>query len=314
MRNKILKLVLSLSLLFTISLNASETLPDWIKVSYSDLESQSVSEYQLVTVTVTEHKAWWRDQQTNISVDYDPQQLQLVNTLFFDSLERSIPQAGPAVTSDLSNFKVEYQFYLNKYQNLDDVQITINKNDQSQVVNLNTTSYTTDHLIEIGDLKLNTSITNYQNDGTNINYTQHFEVLDNPTKEPFTITLKPNNMNVQGPEVYNVRFATEGAIATTLDKTNYQINAQKGSSFDLIIDSSISGLSAKNNRFEFFVYIESGDDFIRLEPTFFESNITLSGNPSRVIRYTIIKLVIIGFFIILGLIFILNNRKSKVKN
>lgn len=313
MKSKISKLIICLFVLFSINLNASDVTPKWIDVDYSDLEGQAVSEYQLVTVTVTEQKMWWRNSQTNIQVDYDQSQLQLVNTHLIDAAGNSLPQAGAAVTSGLSNFKVEFQFYLSRGVDVESVPITIYKNEESAVVDIAAKSYTSDHLIEVGDLELNTSITNYSNDGTTINYQQHFDVVDNPSNEPFTITLKKNNMSVSGPEMYDVKFETSGANATTLDKTNYQINAKSGTSFDMIIDSTVSGLDAKNDRFEFLLYIESGDNFIRLEPTFFPSDISVSGNSVRIKRYTTIKLLIIGFFSILGLIFIISNRKPKQK-
>lgn len=320
MKNRIgwLCLILLLGCITPLKASSNEDLPKWIDVSYADKENNQVSEYQLVTIAVSEHSLWWREQDSEITIDYDPDVLQLINVRLIDSLQRSIPQAGNTVTSDKSNYIVEYQFYLNPNQDVSTVPLSVTKEVKGktpEVANFEiaANSQTTPTRIEVGNIALDTYVSSYQNDGATITYVEHFEVIDNPKSENFTISLKENNMSVNSSTGYEVKFDSNKAQITTIDQTNYSVIARDNSSFDMTITADVSTLSAKNDRFEFLIYLQSADEFIRLEPTYFDSSVNTSDGSSRVLRYTVIKVIIIIFFVLLSIISLFTHRKKRNK-
>lgn len=318
MKSKILLVVMLLISLPTVSLKASDDnqLPKWIEVQYADLEHNTVSEYQLVTVTVTEKNLWLDNSNHEIIVDYNPQQLNLVNTVSYDTMHNVQTEVITNYTTDASSFGVSYQFYLQPGVSLTNIPITITKMTDGQVsdeatINLAADSQTVPELVTVGDIKLESSVTEYVNDGTNITYNQHFSVVANPNNSAFTLTLKPNNMVVEDPDIYEAKIKFDSGSAKALDKNNFELNMNTGDQFDLNITTTIEGLKAKDDRFEFFVYLQEDDQFVRLEPTFFRSEQIAASTDTRNYRYLVIKLIIAIFFIILTIIHLIKYKVVK---
>lgn len=319
MKNKMIKSIFLWVLLLVPALSASELeTPSWIDIEYSNLEDEYVSEYQQVTVTVTEKSMWWKNDVHNVSISYDPNQLELVNTMYFDAKLNSNVEQNPNITTTDDNFKISYQFYLQPDVDITSVPLTITKmtNDEtvSEVVNINAYSETTPRTVQVGAISLNYDVTQYTNDGEDITYNIHFEVVNNPKKENMTLTLKENNMSVESVDDYTAKLRFDSGTAVAIDKNNFLLTMNKGDTFDLNIVANIAGLSAKNDRFEFLLYLQDEDEnFIRLEPTYFQNELLLPSTNQRVDRYIIIKIAIAIFFATLSLIGFIAWRLSKRK-
>ncbi len=318
MKNKLLLLIMLFISIPTINFYASSEveLPKWIEVEYADLEQNAVNEYQLVTVTVTEKNLWLDNSEHQVSVDYDPSQLNLVNTVSYDTMHNVQTEVIADYSTTASSFAVSYQFYLQPGVELTEVPITITKMSDGEItdeatINLAADSQVAPELVTVGDIRLESSVTEYVNDGTNITYNQHFSVVSNPNKQPFTLTLKPNNMKVSDTDVYQAKLRFNNGSAKALDKNNFKLEMRKGDQFDLYITSTIEGLEAKDDRFEFFVYLQEGDQFVRLEPTFFRSELIEPSTSTRNYRYLMIKIVIGLFFILLGIAHIIRYKVVK---
>lgn len=318
MKSKIYTLLTILTLVFCFSFSASSTsseeLPNWVEVNYSDLNTDAISEYQLVTVTVQNHGLWLGSNNYNVSVDYDQNQLKLVNTVYIDSAGNKQVREGSVVTSSDNNFKVSYQFYLQPNVSLETVPLTVSKvknNDQREqaTVSLNTHSYTTNETIKFGKIRLGYTVTTYTNDGTNIEYNAHFKVVSNPDKEEFTLSLKPNTMNVSSSDIYDVKLRFNDGVAKAIDKNNFSLNMNAGDQFDLNVTSTVEGLSAKDDRFDFLIYLQSGDDFARITPKFYRSELITDQANTRLHKYVLIKIVIVAFFICLTGLFIISDKR-----
>ncbi len=319
MKNKLITSIFIWVFFLVPGLSATELeLPNWIDVEYSNLEGEYVSEYQQVTVTVTEKNMWWANDVHNVSLNYDQNQLRLVNTMYFDSKLNSNVESSPNITTTDDNFKISYQFYLQPDIDITSVPLTITKTTGdktvSETININAYSETTPRTIQIGSVTLNYGVTEYTNDGENITYNIHFEVVGNPQKEAITMTLKQNNMSVDSVDDYDAKLRFNGGEATAIDKNNFLLSMTRGDTFDLNIVAKIEGLSAKNDRFEFLLFLQDeNDNFIRLEPTYFRNELLLASNNQRVDRYIVIKIIITIFFVILTLIGLIGWRISKRK-
>lgn len=320
MKNKIVALLICLSTLFSITFNASEInqeqLPKWISVKYSDVYNQSVSEYQLVTVTVQNYGLWFTNNDYEVSADFDPAQLELVNTVITNSYGDKTSELSQAVNFTENNFEVSYQFYLQPDVDLTTVPVTISKVknseiDKEETIELKATSNSMMNNYQIGNITLGYAVDKYTNDGTNIEYNGHFKVIANPDNQDFALSLKKNTMNVADDVDYQINVTSDKGTVAKVDNTNYQLKMRVGQEFDLNIKTPVSGLSAKDDRFDFLLYVQSGDQYIRISPKFYRSELTESQTDTRFRRYVVIKAVIIGFFVLLTILFAVANRKRK---
>lgn len=320
MKNKIVVLFTSLALIFNISFSASsvgeQQLPNWIDVEYSDLNNEAVSEYQLVTVTVKNHGLWFTHNNYDVSVDYDPTQLNLVNTVFSNSLGDKATQIGSLVSTDSNNFEVSYQFYMQPNVDVESIPLTITKveNDKkttSQIINLKAMSNTTMSNIRFGNINLGYAVTKYTNDDSNIEYNAHFKVISNPNNEEFTLSLKKNTMSVSSSDIYKTKLRFTSGSAVALDKNNFSINMKTGDEFDLNITSSVAGLSAKDDAINFFIYVQSSDGFTRISPKFYPSELITNSINTHLHRYALIKVAIMLFFTFLGLLLLISGKRDK---
>lgn len=320
MKNKILAILVAFVFIFNFSLAASEVdsqtkeTPNWIKVKYSNLYNQSVSEYQLVTVSVSNYGLWFLNNEYNVSVDYDPNQLKLANTYYTDSMQNTSIRSGASVATEDNNFAVNYQFYLQPNNDVTSVPITVTKTKngddiESATIDLKTYSETTPRMIEMGSIKLKYNVTTYTNDGTNIEYNIHFEVVSNPDREEFTLSLKKNNMAVSNPDIYEAKLRFSSGKATAIDKNNFNLMMTEGDAFDLNVTTSIEGLTAKDDRFDFFIYLQSGDDFVRLSPIYYRSELVMDSINTRVTKYIYITVAIAIFFALLTVLYIVSNKR-----
>lgn len=324
MKNKIVAIIFVFSLLFNLQVSASEfeseQLPKWVTVDYANLTNQSVSEYQLVTVTVSNYGLWFTTNEYNVSVDYNPSELELVNTTYTDSMQNRTVKAGSNVYANHNNFEVSYQFYLMPNVDVEMVPITItkeknNRESETATVNLSAFSDTTQRNVSFGDITLSYDVTEYNNDGTNIEYNIHFKVIKNPNHEPFTLSLKKNNMSISDSDIYQAKLRFDSGSATAIDKNNFKLTMNKGDNFDLNITTTVSGLTAKDDRFDFFIYLQTGDHFARLSPIYYRSELLTDATNTRVVKYTYIMLVISLFFGLLAVLYLISNvsrvKKSK---
>lgn len=322
MKSKIYLLLLVIGLLtpgYDLRAEELDQVPSWIDISYANNYDQAVSEYQVVTITVTNKSLWWTNHDYQVMIDYDPNQLYLTNAVYIDS-ERTVSEViDGTVNTDDSNFAVEYQFYLQPDVDVTQLPVTITKvtdssDSQTATVMLDAESQTTKQNIQFGDLVLNYAVDNYSNDGTNIEYNAHFEVLSNPNKEDFTLSLKKNNMSVSSSDIYDVKVRFTDGSAVAIDKNNFKLSMKEGQSFDLNITTTIDGLSSKDDKFEFFIYLQdSNDNFIRLSPIYFPNQATSIGVNNRTHRYLLIN---IGLFVImcgLVVVFVGSNLYRKKK-
>lgn len=312
-------LVLVMILLSNSNLQAStvqvEELPNWIDVDYTDAYTNTVSEYQLATVTVSNKSLWWTKNRYAINVNYNPKQLELVNIVYQTSTGTGTALEDENVTTEDSNFDIKYQFYLKPNVDAASVPITITKvkNDsetESATVNLAAQSQTTKQNIKFGDIVLTYAVDTYTNDETNIEYNAHFEVLDNPNKEDFTLSLKKNNMSVSSTNIYEVKLRFSSGNATAIDKNNFKLQMAKGDSFDLNITTTIEGLSSKDDKFDFFIYLQDEEgNFVRIAPEYFVNTTIETGTNSRTRRYLHINLGLMLSVVLLTVLYILLNLK-----
>lgn len=312
-------LVLVMILLSNSNLQAStvqvEELPNWIDVDYTDAYTNTVSEYQLATVTVSNKSLWWTKNRYAINVNYNPKQLELVNVVYQTSTGTGTALEDENVTTEDSNFDIKYQFYLKPNVDAASVPITITKvkNDsetESATVNLAAQSQTTKQNIKFGDIVLTYAVDTYTNDETNIEYNAHFEVLDNPNKEDFTLSLKKNNMSVSSTNIYEVKLRFSSGNATAIDKNNFKLQMAKGDSFDLNITTTIEGLSSKDDKFDFFIYLQDEEgNFVRIAPEYFVNTTIETGTNSRTRRYLHINLGLMLSVVLLTVLYIVLNLK-----
>lgn len=323
MKNKLLAILVVCALIFNLPLAASEvenqtSMPNWINVKYANLYNESVSEYQLVTVTVSNYGLWFLNNNYNVSVDYDSSQLKLVNTYYTDSMQNNSIRSGASVNTDDNNFAVSFQFYLQPNVNVTSVPITVTKvkNDSdAQTVTLDLKAYseTTMRPLQIGNIGLRYNVTTYTNDGTNIEYNIHFIVDSNPQREELTLSLKKNNMSVSSTDNYEAKLRFNGGKATAIDKNNFSLMMSRGDTFDLNITTPVDGLTAKDDRFDFFIYLQNGDQFVRLSPMYYRSELVTDSVNTRAIKYIYIIIAIIGFFIFLTILYAMSNLRHKSK-
>ncbi len=319
MKSKALILIISLLVTFNVNLNASEQIPKWINISYSDLEQHAVSEYQVVTITVKENHSLFKSANSTIDIKYNPQQLQLANVAYTTSKQERMRLDDTKVSSDESQFSVKYQFYLKPNIDIESTPITITKSVGKQTksvdLELRTHSYTSGEILTVDDIKLKYKVLQYQNDQTNINYIAQFDVLANPQAKKMQLALQKNNMEVSNQEEYNVQVFLNDQLVSPINNNQVEVEPMLGDVITLEINAKVSALSSKNNRFEFLIYVASGTDFIRLEPTFFISELTKSGANLNVKRYRLIKMFVNVFFVILVIsyIIIIYCRKKVIK-
>lgn len=315
MKSKISALLVMVVVLFSNSNLMASTvqqneLPNWIDVDYTDAYTNTVSEYQVATVTVSNKSLWWTNDSYEVSVDYDPDQLELANEVFKTSTGTGTALEEGIVTTEDSNFDIKYQFYLKPNVDVSSVPITITKvkngsETESATVNLAAQSQTTKQNIKFGDIVLTYVVDTYTNDGTNIEYNAHFEVLDNPNKEDFTLSLKENNMTVSSTDIYDVKLRFSDGNATAIDKNNFKLQMAKGDSFDLNITTTIEGLSSKDDKFDFFIYLQDEEgNFARIAPEYFVNTVVETGTDSRTRRYLYINLGLMLAFVLLTILYI----------
>lgn len=315
MKNKF-SLILVLFALFIPKFSAAEiTTPNWIDIEYADLEHNYVSEYQLVNVSVTQKGMWWRDYNSEVNIDYDQNALNLVNVIYYDQYLNSTTSEESTVKTTDSSFKVTYQFYLKDNFDLSTTQIDISKTVNSKTtkgsVSIDTHSDRLMSNVKFGDIVIGYSVDQYVNDGETITYNAHFKVVSNPSNKPFTLSVKENNMTVDNTDYYEVKLRYTTGSVEAIDKHNFKISIPEGGTFDLNIPAQIEGLSSKNDRFEFLIFLSDSENFARIEPTYFRSEVISSDTNKRGDRFVIIKLLIALFFVFLAII---HSISSKLKS
>ncbi len=301
------KLILLILVFFSFTHNpveASEQNADWISVEYADLEHNVVSEYQLVTVSVNNSQSFLKKGNYAVDVDYDEDQLELTNVIKYDWRNSKTSEMSKNVTNLSSNFKVSYQFYLKPNVAIDSTQLSITVFKDGSLykesqVNLNTHSYTSPTAVSVGDSKLSYYVNDYQNDGTEINMSITFDIIENNSLNPLKIKVMKNNMSSNSTEGYKIKCYVDNEEVEMSDKNQFEFSINEAKQVRIEITAKIVNLSSKNDRFEFFLFIEQGDGSVRLEPTFFRSEQISSGNNLRTEKYIKIKNVIAIFFIIL---------------
>ncbi len=304
--------------LFTTPLYASESIniPNWIDIEYANLETEKVSEYQLVTVTVSESDPWWKKEQSKqIQIRYNEDQLQLVNTIIYDDLQNTYVSDEQNISVDKNNVRVSYQFYLKPNVDVSTSEITITKLENGYIKNvvdipLQTESVTTPRNISVGNINLSYKLISYKADNEIIKYKIQFNILECPQDESLKLSLQKNNMNIANDDVYTSNVQSERAKINKIDKNNYQLVVNPQDEFILEVDSTVEGLSAKDDRFEFFIYLENNENFERIEQTFFPSELISENENMRIKRYFIIKVLIMIFFVLITLIFIRTNNSK----
>lgn len=319
MRNKLLSLIIIWMVIFVPSFKASEVeseLPNWIDVEYSDLISNEVSEYQMVTVTAKVRGLWYLDNTNQVGVVYDPNQLELVNTAITNSKMDTELASGDVVNLEESNFDVSYQFLLKPEANIETANVMVSqfKNDdvsttKEAVVTLDTHNYSEYENYTFGDTTLAYAVDGYANDTETITYDASFKIVSNPSDKDITLTFKENNMTVDSTEDYDIEFTSEDGKIIPIDDLNYQLKGNEGDEFKLRITADIDGLSSKDDKFTFFIMLSNGDNFVRISPIFFRSELIEPSTNLRVERYMYIKLIIALFFLALTILFILVNRR-----
>lgn len=326
MKNKLFSFILILMVVFVPSFTASETtktsdeLPSWIDVKYSDLIGKEVSEYQMVTITAKVRGLWYLDNTNEVDVVYDPNQLELVNTAITNSKMDSELASGESVSLEESNFDVSYQFLLKPEANIETANVMVSKvkNDdvsttKEAVVDLDTHNYSQYENYTFGDTTVAYAVDGYNNDTETITYDAKFKIVANPSDKDITLTFKQNNMTVDSSEDYDIQFTSEDGKVIPIDDLNYQLKGNEGDEFNLRITASISGLSSKNDKFSFFIMVSNGDNFVRISPMFFRSELITASTNLRIEKYMYIKLMIAMFFIALTILFILVNRRRARK-
>lgn len=326
MRNKLLSFILILMMVFIQSFKASEVtetsnqLPSWIDVEYSDLIGNEVSEYQMVTITAKVRGLWYLDNTNEVDVVYDPNQLELVNTAITNSKMDTEIIDSEEVSLEESNFDVSYQFLLKPEANIETANVMISKvkNDdvsttKEAVVTLDTHNYSQYENYTFGDTTVAYAVDGYSNDTETITYNAKFKIVSNSSDKDITLTFKQNNMTVDSSDIYDIEFTSDAGKVIPIDDLNYQLKGNKGDEFNLRITASISGLSSKDDKFSFFIMLSNGDNFVRISPMFFRSELMTSSTNLRIERYMYIKLMIALFFIALTILFILVNRRRVKK-
>lgn len=295
----------------------SQNLPNWIEVKYTDLKTEKVSEYQLVTVTVKEHGLWFSPQKAQVVIDYDQEQLELVNTIYRDSLLNSFQKDGSTVEGEDPNFEVVYQFKLKPEVSAETIPLRISKvynNSKSISKTIEVVASSSKLPVEylVDDIKFNYAVSDYTSDGTTITYNAHFDILDNPHNRELLVSLKKNNMTLTNKENYKVKLRFDSGDVEAIDKTNFKLKMQTGDSFDLNVSSPIDDLQGKDDCFNFFIFLKSEDQFIRLEPSFYHNKLVEAKGNIRVRKYIGIKLIIIVFFGFLASLYGYVNKKRSV--
>ncbi len=316
MKNKLLILVVLWSL-FIPNLSASEidSQPNWINVSYADLEHQYTTEYQAVNITVLQKGLWWNDYNSQVEVEYDPNALELVNTVYYDTLMNGTSMADPNITTTDSSFQVTYQFVLKNGYDLQSTPVsftkTVNDKVSTGMVTVNTHSETMMSNYKFGDIVIGYSVDQYANDAETITYNAHFKVVSNPKNTPFTLSLKSNNMDVDSTDYYEAKLRYTSGVVEAIDKNNFKIDIPEGDTFDLNITAQIEGLSAKDDRFEFLIFLSDGENFTRIEPTMFRSELITPDNNKRGDRFVIIKILIALFFVFLAVVHFASSKAKQ---
>ncbi|WOO86838.1 hypothetical protein RZE82_06865 [Mollicutes bacterium LVI A0039] len=314
-----LLLIALLAMLLPVNFQAASEAPtdppSWITIKYADLEQKSVSEYQMVTVTVSEKNMWWKNGNHEVEIDYNRDYLKLVNVAYYDGKTSTVTQDTREVSTDDNNFEVKYQFYLNPGYDVAEIPLTVTKftdgeqTDQA-TVSIKSNSQTTPQQVEFGDAVLNYTVENYKNNGETVTYSAHFEVVENIHKKPITLELKKNNMKVSSEDDYTVELTSNDADIDMLEQNLYTIDALANQQFDLTITAQEEALSAKNDRVEFFIFLESNNQYARLEPTYFKSEKIKTNDNTRAEKYLKIKMVIASFFILLFALHVLFKFKQ----
>ncbi len=316
MKNKLLIFVVLCSLMIP-SLSASEidSQPNWINISYADLEHQYTTEYQAVNITVSQKGLWWKNYNSQLEIEYDQSALELVNTVYYDPLMNGTSMSDPNITTTDSSFQVTYQFILKNGYDLQSTPVsftkTVNDKVSTGMVTIDTHSETMMSNYKFGDVVIGYSVDQYTNDAETITYNAHFKVVSNPKNTPFTLTLKSNNMDVDSTDSYEAKLRYTTGVVEAIDKNNFKIDIPEGDTFDLNITAQIEGLSAKDDRFEFLIFLSDGENFTRIEPTMFRSELITPDNNKRGDRFVIIKMLIALFFAFLAVVHFVSSKSKK---
>lgn len=319
MQSKIIVLVALILALIPVSFSATQqnVRPQWIRVAYADLEQKQVSEYQLVTVAVKETNLWFSNGEYRVELDYDSSQLELVNIIYNDGLFGNTQLDDQTVTTTDNNFEVKYQFYLKPNADITESAISVTKYKDNEVSNeanftVNCQSQTTPRVVEFGNVKLDYAVTKFERDNESVNYEASFTVIENAKRQPFTLTVKENNMKVSESDLYAINVTTDDGQVREIDDANFSITLAKGGKFKLAVTVDTKSIKAKDNRFEFLVFLKNNERFIRLEPTYFKSDLIVPTQNLRAIRFISIKVIIAAFFILLFIGYLYTSRKRTI--
>lgn len=322
MKNKILTLLVCISGLWPLSFNAStveqEQLPNWIDVEYSDVYNQAVSEYQLATVTVKNYGLWFANSDYDVSVEFDQSQLVLANTSVTNQIGDKTTSESPAVNISENNFEVSYQFYMQPNVTLDSIPVSVTKvkngkDSKEQTIQLKANSNTTMTNYQVGKMSVGYAVDKYVDDGAIIEYNAHFKMISNPNNQDFVLTLKPNNMQLPSSEKYQITLTSSSGTIAEIDEANYQLKMKPNDEFDLNITYPADDVEAKDDRFDFFIFMKSDDQFVRINPMFYPSTLTDESIDTRFHRYVVIKFIIMAFFVFLLLLYVIATKKRKTE-
>ncbi len=315
MKNKVLSLFL-IAFLLIPNYSASETketLPRWVDVSYSDLATDQVSEYQMVTITVSKWSPLFITNNSEISIDYDEEVLNLQNTYIRNSLNNNEEVEGTTVTSTDAQYKAVYQFFLNSEvdtkQTMVEINRTIGDKNQTIQVPINCQSLKLKKNVTFGNTTLSYGIDEYTNDSQQITMDMNFEVIATDGS-PITISIKENTMSVSSTDDYEIKLRFTDGEAKAIDKNNFKLKMSKGDTFNLYVTANIDGLESKDDKFTFFILISDGENFTRLEPKFYRNHgVQISLEESQA-RFFKTKAILIIGYIMLIIAFAVSSKRN----
>lgn len=312
MKSKILLILVAIVSLFTINLSAAEDISKNVSVNYANLESMKVNEYQLVTIKVEVDNHWFNPKTTTVNINYDDSQLDLVNIGYTNNKLETTQLSNPEVQGDTNSFTVDYQFYLQPNANIEQSQVeVIQKTDDgesiSDLLTIDANSLSTWQDAIVGDNHFQYRVNNYDDTGEVITLNAEFNAIK-LVDSLFYFDFIKNNMSVDDDQSYTINFTGDGNFVYT-EKAIIDGTLQTGDNFKVDITANKSELDSKNDRFEFLLFITSGENSVRLEPTFFPNEFTETGSNTK--RWKFVKIENIWLLGLIGL-GVLHYRQSKL--
>lgn len=305
MVNKIILGLLTLILLVPIiNFHASETTSDNISIEYANLESMQANEFQLVNVVVKVDNHWFNPQTTSVNIEYDQSQLNLVNIGYTSNKLETTSVDNTLVTGTTNSFTVTYQFFLMPNVDIKESDITVTQNSEegttTDTLTIATNSLTTPRIATVGKNKIEYKVTNYDSSGSEILLDLQF-VAQSISDDVLFFDFTKNNMSVDTDDSYSINFSGDGDVTIT-EKNLFDLRLKDGDKFVVNITATKNQLDAKNDRFEFFLFISNQTQSVRLEPTFFPNVLKTDGVDKKRWKFIVIENATLCAIIILGII------------